>query len=129
MILAPVRRLGTVDRAALSARQAAGGRGGGPGRAAQPRWSGSHGERGSGAGRSEGLEGAHAELFERLRALRLAFARSEGVAAYLVFPDRTLLDMAERRPATLSELREVQGVGERKLARYGAAFLEVLRGA
>jgi len=42
----------------------------------------------------------------------------------MVFPDRTLIEMAETKPATLAEMREVQGVGERKLALYGEAFLE-----
>ena len=43
--------------------------------------------------------------------------------------DRTLIDMAERRPATLDDMLEVHGVGQRKLARYGDAFLEALEGA
>ena len=46
--------------------------------------------------------------------------------AYVIFADRTLIDMAEKRPATLDEMLDVHGVGERKLARYGDAFLETL---
>ncbi len=69
---------------------------------------------------------AHAGLFEALRALRLDLARAEGVAAFIIFPDRTLIDMAERRPQTLDAMRAVQGVGDQKLARYGAAFLKVV---
>ncbi len=58
----------------------------------------------------------------RLRSLRLTIARDEGVPAYMVFPDRTLIEMAELRPATREALRAVQGVGERKLSLYGDAF-------
>jgi len=74
--------------------------------------------------RADGLDEATAGLFEALRALRREIARDEGVAAYMVFPDRTLIEMAETKPATLAEMREVQGVGERKLTLYGEAFLE-----
>ncbi|MBN9020173.1 MAG: DNA helicase RecQ [Rhizobiales bacterium] len=74
--------------------------------------------------RTDGLDESAASLFEALRALRREIARDEGVAAYMVFPDRTLIEMAETRPATLAEMREVQGVGERKLSLYGEAFLE-----
>jgi ATP-dependent DNA helicase RecQ len=67
-----------------------------------------------------------------LRALkhkRLELARDAGVAAFMIFPDRTLLDMVEKRPATLNEMRDVYGVGERKLALYGDEFLVALREA
>jgi ATP-dependent DNA helicase RecQ len=74
--------------------------------------------------RASGLDDATSSLFEALRALRREIAREEGVAAYMVFPDRTLIEMAETKPATLAEMREVQGVGERKLSLYGEAFLE-----
>ena len=42
----------------------------------------------------------------------------------MIFPDRTLIEIAQLRPATLGELRAVHGVGERKLARYGDTFLQ-----
>ncbi len=77
--------------------------------------------------RFEGLDEATTALFEELRAVRLSLARGEGVAAYIVFPDRTLIEMAEQRPTTLDEMRRVQGVGDRKLAAYGEAFLDALR--
>jgi ATP-dependent DNA helicase RecQ len=44
----------------------------------------------------------------------------------VVFHDATLAAMAERRPQSLSEFAEISGVGERKLAAYGAEFLEVI---
>ena len=56
-------------------------------------------------------------------------ARAENVPAFMIFADRTLIDMAERRPSTLEDLRRVHGVGERKIARYGEAFLEALEEA
>jgi ATP-dependent DNA helicase RecQ len=71
--------------------------------------------------------GGPPELWERLRALRLELARAQGVPPYVIFHDATLHAMAARRPATLEELAAIPGVGERKLARYGAAFLEALR--
>ena len=54
-------------------------------------------------------------------------AKEEGVAAFMIFPDRTLIDIARLRPKSLAELRSVHGVGERKLDRYGAAFLAAVR--
>ncbi|MDJ1158856.1 DNA helicase RecQ [Chelatococcus sp. SYSU_G07232] len=77
-------------------------------------------------GSADGLDPATRALFEHLRALRLAIARDEGVAAYMIFPDRTLIDMARLKPRTLTALREAQGVGERKLARYGTVFLQAI---
>ena len=78
------------------------------------------------AARADGLDPATAELFERLRALRQKLAKDEAVAAFMIFPDRTLIEIARLRPGKLSELRSVHGVGERKLERYGAAFLAAI---
>jgi ATP-dependent DNA helicase RecQ len=64
-----------------------------------------------------------------LRAARLAIAREEGVAAYVVFADRTLLELARQRPMTLREMAGIHGIGAAKLERYGEAFLEVLLNA
>ena len=50
-------------------------------------------------------------------------AKAEGVAAYMVFADRTLVEMAERRPQSPAALKALHGVGERKLQRYGSLFL------
>ena len=61
-----------------------------------------------------------------MRKLRLSLAREEGVAAYIIFTDRTLIAMARERPATLDEMRRIDGVGERKLTQYGEAFLEAI---
>ncbi len=70
-----------------------------------------------------------APLLSALKAKRRAFAEAARVPAYVVFPDRTLIEMAERRPSTLDEMAGITGVGAKKLERYGAAFLEVITGA
>jgi ATP-dependent DNA helicase RecQ len=63
-------------------------------------------------------------LFQRLRALRKRLADERGVPPYVIFPDVTLREMAARRPATPDQLRQVKGVGEKKLADFGDIFLE-----
>ena len=65
-------------------------------------------------------------LFETLRTLRLELARDQGVPPYVIFHDKTLVEMAHRRPLTRAALGTVTGVGEKKLERYGEAFLDVL---
>jgi ATP-dependent DNA helicase RecQ len=70
-----------------------------------------------------------APLMSALKAKRSALAQAMGVPAYIVFPDRTLIEMAERRPATLDEMAQITGVGAKKLESFGAAFLEVITGA
>jgi ATP-dependent DNA helicase RecQ len=71
--------------------------------------------------------GADPELFDALREVRLRIARARGVPPYVIFHDTTLRDMAERRPATLADLHEVYGVGARKAADFGDAFLDAIR--
>ncbi|PSC03632.1 DNA helicase RecQ [Alsobacter soli] len=68
-------------------------------------------------------------VFEALRAERMRIAREQGVPPYVVFHDATLRDMAMLRPRNRTELAAVQGVGEAKLDRYGAAFLDAVRRA
>jgi len=72
------------------------------------------------------LSAADAAVFEQLRAWRGATAREQSLPAYTVFHDATLRQIAAVRPATLAELSEINGVGEAKLAKYGAAVLELL---
>ena len=73
------------------------------------------------------LDDSERELFERLRTVRRELADEAGVPAYIVFGDKVLLEMVARRPRSPRELLQVPGVGEAKLERYGAAFLNVLR--
>jgi ATP-dependent DNA helicase RecQ len=67
------------------------------------------------------------ELLARLKALRKRLADRDGVPAYIVFSDKTLVEMAQRRPRTPAQLLDVSGVGAGKLARYGDAFLAELK--
>ncbi len=62
-------------------------------------------------------------LWDALRNLRAALAKEQGVPAYVIFHDATLLAMLRERPQTLRALGAISGVGERKLERYGEAFL------
>jgi len=66
-------------------------------------------------------------LFEALRRRRSELAKKQRVAAYVVFADKTLIDMARRKPATAAEMGAVHGVGEAKLRQYGETFLEAIR--
>ena len=70
-----------------------------------------------------------ARLLERLRALRTGIAREEKVPAYVVFADRTLLEMAVRRPRSPYALGEIRGVGPMKIEKYGERFLALLTAA
>ena len=78
------------------------------------------------AAAADDLSPEAAKTFEDLRAWRAASAREQGVPAYVIFHDATLREIAMARPASLTELAEVSGVGETKLARYGEAILAVL---
>lgn len=63
-------------------------------------------------------------LFEALRNLRKQLAAAEGVPPYVVFSDKTLLDMCDKAPQSTDELLAVSGVGAFKAEKYGRAFLE-----
>jgi ATP-dependent DNA helicase RecQ len=67
------------------------------------------------------------ELFDELRTVRLRLARERGVPPYVIFHDTTLREMAERRPQTFDDLDTIYGVGAKKAADFGQAFLEVTR--
>ena len=86
-----------------------------------------------GAGRPEPVElvpsAADAKVLERLRALRSSIAREDKVPAYVVFADRTLIEMAVRRPRSPYALGEIRGVGPAKIEKYGERFLALLRDA
>jgi ATP-dependent DNA helicase RecQ len=73
------------------------------------------------------LADADADVLAALKGLRLRIAKAENVPAYVVFPDRTLIEMAREKPATLDALARIHGVGAAKLDRYGSRFLEALK--
>ncbi|MEM1151266.1 MAG: DNA helicase RecQ [Pseudomonadota bacterium] len=65
-------------------------------------------------------------LFEALRGWRLEEAKTRGVPPYVIFHDRTLAAIAAERPGSLTALRGVSGVGEKKAERFGEAVIEVV---
>jgi ATP-dependent DNA helicase RecQ len=83
--------------------------------------------RADGAKAAGEIEPAARPLFEHLRAVRLEIARREQIAAFMVFADRTLIEMARLRPASSADLKSIHGVGHAKLERYGNAFLDAIR--
>lgn len=66
-------------------------------------------------------------IFDRLRKVRLDLAREEKVPPYLIFSDRTLVQMCQKMPSTEEEMLQISGVGTHKLEKYGEAFLSVIR--
>ena len=72
---------------------------------------------------------ADPQLFERLKQLRTELAEEEGVAAFLIFHDKTLKAIAGHKPVTPAALMEVPGIGALKAERYGRRVLEVVNGA
>ena len=73
------------------------------------------------------LSGADEALLARLRDLRRTIAKQDQVPAYVVFADRTLAEMAVRRPTTSTALGAIRGVGPAKIQKYGDRFLDVIR--
>lgn len=70
---------------------------------------------------------AHPQLLENMKALRLKLSRELGVPPYVIFHDRTLLEIAEAPPKKLEELTGFYGVGEHKLNKFGQALFEVIQ--
>ena len=69
-----------------------------------------------------------APLLSALKAKRRALAEAAKVPAYIIFTDRTLIEMAEKRPSTLDDMAGIGGIGAKKLERYGREFLTVIAG-
>ena len=67
------------------------------------------------------------DLFEQLRQVRMALSKLYHVAPFIICSDATLTSMVRRKPETLEGMRSVSGMGEIKTARYGEAFLQVIR--
>ncbi len=67
-------------------------------------------------------------LLSALKAKRRALAEAASVPAYVIFNDKTLIEMAERRPSNLDDMARISGVGAKKLERYGSDFLQVING-
>ena len=80
----------------------------------------------AGSGERVGRVGDDADLFERLRTLRMDLAQERNWAPYMVCSDKTLRDLCRRRPRTMDELLAVQGIGERKAEQFGQALLDAI---
>ena len=76
---------------------------------------------------TDALTAAGYDLFEALRKLRLEIAKEEAMPPYIVFSDKTLIDMCIKCPSNEEEMLEVSGVGENKLKKYGQRFLEEIQ--
>lgn len=74
----------------------------------------------------ESLTSAGFKLFHKLKELRLEIAREENMPPYIIFSDKTLIDMAAKVPVSQREMLRVSGVGEYKFAKYGERFLGVI---
>ena len=72
---------------------------------------------------------ADRDLFEALRAKRRELAKANGLAPFMVFPDRTLIELAAKKPADSAALETIHGIGQAKRERWGEDFLRVIREA
>ncbi|MCM1261404.1 MAG: DNA helicase RecQ [Butyrivibrio sp.] len=77
--------------------------------------------------RSDILNSRGLELFEQLRQLRMVIAKEENMPPYIIFSDKTLVDMCVKAPLSWEEMLKVTGIGENKAARYGERFLGVIQ--
>lgn len=73
-------------------------------------------------------DGVDRELFDELRAVRKELATERRVPPYVIFSDATLRELAKRRPRTLSEMRQIYGIGDVKLRDFGDRFLAIVAG-
>lgn len=76
----------------------------------------------------DSLTSAGFKLFDKLKELRLEIARAEKIPPYIVFNDKTLIDMCAKMPTTKSDMLNISGVGENKYGKYGERFIEVIKG-
>jgi ATP-dependent DNA helicase RecQ len=65
-------------------------------------------------------------LYTNLRVARGVLAKSQNVAAYVIFHDKTLIELAKNKPSTLEAMLDINGIGETKLKRYGQPLLDVI---
>ncbi len=74
--------------------------------------------------KTDSLTGAGFDLFDRLRQLRLTIAKEEAMPPYIIFSDKTLIDMCAKAPRNQTEMLAVSGVGENKYQKYGERFIQ-----
>ena len=66
-------------------------------------------------------------LWEQLRTLRRTLAEAQDVPAYIIFNDKTLMEMLHHRPTTAAEFERINGVGQKKLEKYSKPFMDLLK--
>jgi ATP-dependent DNA helicase RecQ len=71
-------------------------------------------------------DGTEQTLFENLKIFRTNLAKTKRTKSYKIFPDKTLLEMAQTKPKDLSELESIFGVGPKKLKKFGKIFIEAI---
>jgi ATP-dependent DNA helicase recQ len=76
---------------------------------------------------TDSLTSSGFKLFDKLKELRLEIAREEKMPPYIVFNDKTLIDMCAKMPTTKSDMLNVSGVGENKYGKYGERFIAVIK--
>jgi ATP-dependent DNA helicase RecQ len=86
-------------------------------------------QRGKTRGETVLADAGDPDLLSALKTLRMQLARERKVPAYVIFSDRSLIDMAEKRPRDLDDFAQVHGVGAAKLKDFGNAFLAAIRAA
>jgi len=72
---------------------------------------------------------ADQDLFLELKALRMSIAKENNVPPYVVFHDKTLIEMVIHKPSSLNAMREIPGIGQSKREKYGQIFLDTLQGS
>lgn len=77
----------------------------------------------------QGLDASQRERFEAIRAWRVTTAHKEGVPPYVILTNRQLVEVAKQRPGTRAALGKLDGLGKKKLERYGGAILDLLHPA
>ena len=77
--------------------------------------------------KTEFTDEASSSLFDKLRQLRLSLSKELGVPPFVVFHDKTLIEMAALKPTTIGEFLQISGVGETKADKYGEQFLSAIR--
>lgn len=73
------------------------------------------------------LVGVENEIFLALKAKRLELAHASDLPPYIIFHDKTLLEMATIKPQSIEEFKNISGVGEKKIEKYGKIFLDILK--
>ena len=67
-------------------------------------------------------------LFDQLKAKRLELAKSQNLPPFIIFHDKTLIQMTQTKPQTLEQMSKISGIGQNKISKYGQIFLDIING-